>query len=173
MPADIAFLEGGNPGTICYWGWDQRGLPRPRSRVCPAITPIDLSRREGVRHYFTESDDLRFIKGKHSWSMGGWLLRVQSLAGVTLSSAGNVAYPAVLAFLQDRPTQAIVTRNAPGLGFRTTEAAWYVQDDMKLRQIVFSMRITLSEHERVTLHDRRGSRSAAKSLAKGKWPQKT
>jgi len=35
------------------------------------------------------------------------------------------SYPTVLAFLQDRPTQAIVVRNAPLLGYGTTEGAWY------------------------------------------------
>jgi hypothetical protein len=39
----------------------------------------------------------------------------------------------VLAFLQDKPNQAIVTRNAPMMGYRSLEAAWYVQDEIKLR----------------------------------------
>src|SRR5205807_4044312 len=56
----------------------------------------------------------------------------QGQAGVALSSAGNVAYATMLTFLQDKPTQAIVTRNAPGLGYRSLEAAWYVQDEIKL-----------------------------------------
>src|SRR5213078_4927787 len=66
--------------------------------------------------------------------MGGWLLKVQQdLSGVALSSAANVAYPTILAFLRDQPNNGILTRNAPTLGFRSTEAAWYIQDDMKLR----------------------------------------
>jgi len=140
MPADIAFLEGGNPGTVVIGGGISAASPSAVGGV-PGNNPY-----RGVRNYFTYSDDLRFIKGKHSWSMGGWLLKVQQgLAGVALSSAANVAYPTVLAFLQDRPVNAILTRNAPALGFRSTEGAWYVQDDMKLRSN-FTLRLGL-RHE--------------------------
>src|SRR5262249_24141991 len=47
-------------------------------------------------------------------------------------SAGNVGYPSMLAFLQDRPSQMILNRNSVPLGYRSFEAAWYVQDEMKL-----------------------------------------
>ncbi len=78
--------------------------------------------------------------------MGGWLLKMQqNQAGVALSSAGNVAYPTILAFLRDQPSNAILTRNAPALGFRSTEGAWYIQDDMKLRSN-FTLRLGL-RHE--------------------------
>jgi hypothetical protein len=39
----------------------------------------------------------------------------------------------MLAFLQDVPSQFNLNRNPVGLGYRTTEAAWYFQDEMKLR----------------------------------------
>src|SRR5207237_6709999 len=39
----------------------------------------------------------------------------------------------VLAMLQDQPTQMIINRTPMGVGYRTTEGAWYVQDEMKLR----------------------------------------
>src|SRR5213594_1761417 len=77
---------------------------------------------------------------------GGWYQRSQQdQSGVALGSAANVAYPSLPAFLQDRPTQAIVVRNAPTLGYRTTEGAWYLQDDIKLRSN-FNLRLGL-RHE--------------------------
>jgi hypothetical protein len=128
IPSSLLFLSGGNPGAIVIGGGISAASPSAVSGT-PGNNPTI-----GIRHYFTESDDLHWIKGKHSWSFGGWIQRVQqSEAGVALSSAANVAYANVLAFLQDKPRQAIVTRNAPNLGYRSLEAAWYVQDEIKLR----------------------------------------
>jgi len=140
MPADIAFLEGGNPGGIVIGGGISPASPSAVGGI-PGSNPTI-----GVRRYFTEADDLRFVKGKHSWSLGVWYQRSQQdQSGAALGPAANIAYPTILAFLQDRPTQAIVVRNAPLLGYRTTEAAWYVQDDIKLRSN-FNLRLGL-RHE--------------------------
>src|SRR5437016_6321139 len=140
MPADIPFLEGGNPGTLVIGGGIGAAAPSAVAGV-PGNNPS-----RGIRHYFTYSDDLRVLKRKHSWSMGGWFQKIQQgQSGVALSSAGNVAYPTILAFLRDQPNNAIVTRDPSTLGFRTTEGAWYVQDDMKLRSN-FSLRLGL-RHE--------------------------
>ncbi|HYR45197.1 MAG TPA: carboxypeptidase regulatory-like domain-containing protein, partial [Terriglobia bacterium] len=140
MSKDVVFLEGGNPGTVVIGGGISAAAASAIAGV-PGNNPY-----WGVRNYFTYTDDVRLIKGKHSWSMGGWLMKVQQdLSGVALSSAANVAYPTILAFLRDQPNNGILTRNAPTLGFRSTEAAWYVQDDMKLRPN-FTLRLGL-RHE--------------------------
>src|SRR5216117_1498509 len=140
MSKDVVFLEGGNPGTVVIGGGISAAAQSAIAGV-PGNNPY-----WGVRNYFQYSDDLRLIKGKHSWSMGGWLVKVQQqLSGVALSSAANVAYPNIPAFLRDQPVNAILTRNAPTLGFRSTEGAWYVQDDMKLRSN-FTLRLGL-RHE--------------------------
>src|SRR5205809_689896 len=86
MSKDVVFLEGGNPGTIVIGGGISAAAQSSIAGV-PGNNPY-----WGVRNYFQYSDDLRFIKGKHSWSMGGWLVKVQQqLSGVALSSAANVA----------------------------------------------------------------------------------
>src|SRR5881409_4300606 len=140
MPADIVFLEGGNPGTLVIGGGIGAAAPSAIAGV-PGNNPS-----RGIRHYFTYTDDVRLIKGKHSWSMGGWYQKSQQgQQGVALSSGGNVAYPNILAFLRDQPNNAIVTRDPSTLGFRTTEGAWYIQDDMKLRSN-FTLRLGL-RHE--------------------------
>src|SRR3989475_6261025 len=140
MSKDVVFLEGGNPGTVVIGGGISAAAASAIAGI-PGNNPY-----WGVRNYFNYADDLRLIKGQHSWSMGGWFMKVQQdLSGVALSSAANVAYPTILAFLRDQPNNAILTRNAPTLGFRSTEGAWYVQDDMKLRSN-FTLRLGL-RHE--------------------------
>ena len=69
-------------------------------------------------------DDVHYIRGKHTLSAGVWVQRAQQYeTGAAQGSAGAVAYPTVLAFLQDKPSQAILVRNPIPVGFRTTEIA--------------------------------------------------
>ena len=128
IPSSLVFLPGGNPGSIIIGGGVITAQPSAVA-AAPGNNPSI-----GVRNYFTESDDVHWTKGRHSWSFGGWIQRIQQdQNGAAQGSGANVAYPNVLAFLQDKPSQAIVVRNPVRLGYRTLEAAWYVQDEVKLR----------------------------------------
>ena len=67
--------------------------------------------------------------------------------------------PTVFAFLnptgpeQARPgTQAIVVRNAPMLGYRTTEGAWYLQDDFVASTGIKLIVLTLNFRQEYPLH---------------------
>jgi hypothetical protein len=123
----LLFVPGGNPGSIVIGGGVITAQPSAVA-AAPGNNPS-----VGVRNYFTESDDVHWNKGKHSFSFGGWMQRIQQASnGAAQGSAANVGYPTVTAFLQDRPSQAIVVRNPVQLGYRSLEAAWYVQDEMKL-----------------------------------------
>ncbi len=127
IPANLVFLPGGNPGAIVVGG----GVITAGGA---GVTPAGGSNpTRGVRNYYTEADDLRFTKGMHSLSAGAWIQRVQQGdAGAAQGSAGNVAYATVLALLQDQPSQFILNRNPVPVGYRSFEAAWYVQDEIKL-----------------------------------------
>ena len=127
IPENLLFLPGGNPGSIVIGGGATTVAP---AAVAPAegINPV-----RGIREYYTWSDDLRFTKGRHSFSTGAWVQRIhQNDVGAAQFSAGGVSYPTVLAFLQDVPSQFNLNRNPIGLGYRSTEAAWYFQDEFKL-----------------------------------------
>jgi hypothetical protein len=128
IPSDLVFLSGGNPGSIIIGGGATTTAPA-------AITPAPGNNpTRGIREYYTESDDVHFTKGKHSWSAGGWIQRIhENSRGAAQASGGNISYATMLTFLQDRPLQLILNRNPVALGYRSLEAAWYIQDEMKLR----------------------------------------
>src|SRR5439155_22215968 len=86
------------------------------------------------RQNYSASDDLRMSMGCHSLSMGVWFTRVQQTAfSSAQQNAGTVRYPTLLAFLQDQPTQFSFQANPTELNYRSTQAAWYFQDEIKLR----------------------------------------
>ena len=86
-----------------------------------------------MRNIFTWADDVHWIKGSHSLRAGLWIQRVQANPGLNSNSAGSFSYPTLQAFLQDLPTQFQAVPNPTPLGYRSTETAWYVQDEIKLK----------------------------------------
>jgi hypothetical protein len=127
IPQNLVFLPGGNPGSIIIGGGAV-------TVVSSAYTPANgVNASIGVRNHFTVADDVHITRGRHSFSVGGWTQRVQqNQAGANQASGGNVAYPTLMAFLQDQPSQFIINRSPLGVGYRSLEAAWYVQDEIKL-----------------------------------------
>src|SRR5881296_1561288 len=66
--------------------------------------------------------------------MGVWFQLVQQgVFSSVQNNAGTLTYPTLLAMLQDRPTQFQAAPGPVPLNFRTTESAWYFQDEFKLR----------------------------------------
>src|SRR5437870_1389095 len=128
IPSNLVFLTGTNPGSITIGG-------SAITVVAAAFaTANGNSPNRDTRNYFTWSDDVRITKGNHSLSAGVWVQRIQqNIYGVPQATAGSVSYPTLLAFLQDQPTQFIANPNAQPLYFRSTEGAWYVQDEIKLK----------------------------------------
>src|SRR5690242_20243182 len=129
IPSNLAFLPGGNPGSIIIGGSVITAQP---SAVAAASGNNPYF---GARNHFTYADDLHITRGAHALSVGVWAHRVQeNLAGAAQGSAGNVAYSTVTTFLQDRPTTAILVRNPVPVGYRSWEGAVYVQDEITLRR---------------------------------------
>jgi hypothetical protein len=139
IPDSLLFLPGGNPGTIVIGGGATTVAP---AAIAPAsgINPV-----KGVREYYTWADDLHFITGKHTFSAGVWLQRIRNnTVGAAQFSAGGVSYTTLLTFLQDIPSQFNLNRNPIPLGYRSLEAAWYIQDEIKLRKNL-TMRLGLRD----------------------------
>jgi hypothetical protein len=129
IPKNVLFLEGGNPGSIVVGGGATTTAP---SSVTPAPGNNPL---KGNNEYYNLADDLRFTKGKHSYSAGVWIQRIhENSYGAAQFSAGGASYPTMARFLQDDPANPFnLNRNPAPIGYRTTQGAWYLQDEMKLR----------------------------------------
>jgi hypothetical protein len=139
IPDNLLFLPGGNPGTIVIGGGATTVAPAAIAPA-PGINPV-----QGVREYYTWADDLHFITGRHTFSAGVWLQRIRNNnVGAAQFSAGGVSYSTLLTFLQDIPSQFNLNRNPLPVGYRSLEAAWYVQDEIKLRRNL-TMRLGLRD----------------------------
>ncbi len=129
IPSSLAFVPGGNAGSIIIGG----GVITAQTTTVAAASGNNPY--FGARNHFTYADDVHFTKGSHAWSAGVWAHRVQeNLAGAAQGSAANVGYPTVTAFLQDKPSAAILVRNPVPVGYRSWEGAFYVQDEITLRR---------------------------------------
>src|SRR5213594_933950 len=128
VPASLVFLAGGNPSAIVIGGGVTAASLTSQTPV-PGNNPLF-----GIREYYSLGDDLRFTRGKHSFSTGVWVQRIhENHFGSAAFSAGSVSYSSMLTFLQDIPSQFNIVRDPATVGYRSTEGAWYFQDEMKLR----------------------------------------
>jgi hypothetical protein len=128
IPANLSFITGRVPGQITIGG----GVS---TAAASAITPATGNApTRNVMNLFSAGDDVHFIKGSHSFSFGAWVQGVQqNLTGPAQNVAGTAAYPSLLALLQDAPTAFNANVLVTPEGYRSKEAAWYIQDEIKLR----------------------------------------
>ena len=128
IPGNLVFLPGTNPGAITIGGGSNTVVQAALAQ------PTGNSPNRDARSHTTWADDVRFTKGNHSMSAGAWVQRVQqNMYGGAQYTAGTANYNTLLAFLQDNLTQFFATSNPQPLYFRSTEVAWYLQDDIKLK----------------------------------------
>ena len=126
---DLAFITGSAPGSIVIGGSSTGAGQGTITTADGAGGPPGVF----VRNFFTWADDLHYIRSNHSWSVGVWIQRVQSNRFSSSLSRATVAYSTLQAFLTDNPTTFSVIPLLTELGFRSMEAAWYIQDEIKLK----------------------------------------
>jgi len=131
FPDSLIFLSGPGrkaPGALIIGG----GTATAQASTFTSANgqnPFNSSRQN-----FGASDDLRMTKGRHGLSMGVWFQTVeQGLFSSNQNNAGTLTYPTLLDMLQDHPSQMQAYPGATPLTFRMLEAAWYFQDEIKLR----------------------------------------
>src|SRR5256712_4619332 len=128
IPANLAFITGRLTGQISIGG----GVSTAAASAVVVANGNDPT--SNALNLFTGSDDVRLTRGNHSFSLGGWFQRVQeNQSGPAQNKSGTAAYPTLLAFLQDSPTAFNANVLVTPVGYRQWAAAWYVQDEMKLK----------------------------------------
>jgi hypothetical protein len=86
------------------------------------------------RDIFSGSYDVSITRGIHNLKMGVWAQKIkQASFSSGQNNAGTAQYAGLLTFLQDKPTNFSAAPNPIELQYRTSEAAWYFQDELKLR----------------------------------------
>src|SRR2546426_222858 len=156
FPDGLLFLSGGgrnNPGSIVIGG----GTVTVGASAL--IAPNGQNLNYNARRNFSVSDDLKLTKGIHSFSFGAWFQRVEQTAFSSgQNNAGTVSYPTLLAFLQDRPTQFNTQTKPTELIFSSKQAAWYFQDEMKLRPNL-TLRLGLRDEMTTLINEKNGHSS--------------
>ena len=128
IPANLSFITGRVPGQITIGGGVSTAAA---SSIIPAFGNAPV---RNVMNFSSATDDVHFIRGRHSFSVGAWVQAVQqNLGGPAQNVSGTVAYSSLMALLQDSPTAFNANVLVTPEGFRSKEAAWYVQDEIKLR----------------------------------------
>src|SRR2546422_6888726 len=153
FPDGLLFLSGGgrnNPGAIVIGG----GTVTVGASAL--IAPNGQNLNYNARRNFSFSDDLKLTKGIHSFSFGAWFQRVEQTAFSSgQNNAGTVSYMTLLFFLQDRPTQFNTQTKPTELIFSSKQAAWYFQDEMKLRPNL-TVRLGLRDEMTTLINEKNG-----------------
>jgi len=131
FPSNLLMMTGegkGAPGAFVFGGGATTNTPTS------IVPPNGQNLHFNQRRNYSWSDDLRITRGKHSFSLGTWFMRVRQTAfSSAQNNAGTASYIGLTEFLQDTPVQFLAAVNPQPLTFTSLEAAVYFQDEIKLR----------------------------------------
>ncbi|MGH9786292.1 MAG: carboxypeptidase regulatory-like domain-containing protein, partial [Terriglobia bacterium] len=135
FPDHLLFLKGdlngdirSNPGAITVGG----GQGTAGASTLTSVNGRNLI--DSYRVNFSMSDDVRITRGRHNLGLGVWFMKIQQkLYSSNQNNTGTAAFASLQAFLQGTVRNFVAAPNPTPLNFRTTEAAWYFQDEIKLR----------------------------------------
>ncbi len=104
----------------------------------PLITIVGLTIQPGSQGYYLEnsnsiqySDNMTYVKGKHTIKWGGALYRIEVNRRST--EYNTIQYNSIQDFIANRLAQASITVGDPGHGTRATQIGVFIQDSYKLR----------------------------------------
>ena len=129
LPAGLSFVQGRTPGAIVIGG-------TTGAAAGAALTNTGAATDDGsfvFKNIFTGSDDLQLIRGKHQFSFGGWVQRFRENSLQGSRQDGQAQFDSLLTFLQGTTSNFTAGPLVAVQYWRSTEGAWYVQDNMQLR----------------------------------------
>ena len=92
-----------------------------------------------ARNLFTYEDKVAFTTGRHQFTVGGWLQRVQSNETLALSQYGQATFTSLQTLLQGTASTLLYDPTPTRMYWRTWLGAWFVED-----KIHFGSHLTVS-----------------------------
>ncbi len=86
------------------------------------------------RNLYTAQDTVSVVKGIHQLSAGGWVQRIQANDREALGQYGQATFASLAALMQGVVTVFSAVPQATPLSWRSTEGAFFAQDEMRLSQ---------------------------------------
>jgi hypothetical protein len=91
------------------------------------------SNLRAVRNLFTGSDQVSYTRGRHTFTFGGWVQRIQSNDSLAQDQYGQISFTNLQSFLKGSVSTYTYTPSYTPLGWRTTEVAGFAEDTIKLK----------------------------------------
>jgi Carboxypeptidase regulatory-like domain len=91
------------------------------------------SNLRAVRNLFTVSDQLTYTHGRHTFSFGGWLQRIEANDSLVQDQYGQASFTNLQTFLQGQVSTFTYAPNYTPLSWRSTEGAAFAEDAIKLK----------------------------------------
>ncbi len=85
-----------------------------------------------VRNLYTLSDQLSFTHGRHTFNVGGWVQRLQANDTLVQDQYGQMSFTNLQTFLQGKVSTYTYAPGYTPLSWRSTEAAFFFQDAIKI-----------------------------------------
>lgn len=124
-----SWIAGAPIGTIVIGGGTASNAA---TQVTQAGTNVG-SNTVAVRNLFTYQDQVHVNLGRHEIEAGVWLQRIQANDNFAQGQYGQASFSSLTNFLKGTVSTFTAVPNPTLLGWRSLEAAEFVQDTMKLR----------------------------------------
>lgn len=129
VPVDVPGWVAGDPvGAIVISG---STASNGASQISGAGANTGSNNRT-ARNLFTVDEHVYWSRGKHQLETGVWVQRVQSNDMLAQNQYGQAAFSTLKSFLQGTVATFTVVQSPTELGWRSLEAAWFVEDTWKV-----------------------------------------